>query len=170
MEKRSLSLENMYLNLRKRSEEENKMDMMDFFKERVRDFFMITTFVNVCMFVLGMAFNPDGQFSYEILIMPLVYGFVATIPSWIRYSKKELSVKSLLIRKVITFLLIEASMIAIESFDEVFSFDNISLVLSFAFSVFVVYLLVEAISYFIDHKSAKEMMEDLQYYQNHYSE
>lgn len=50
---------------------------------------------------LGMYFLPEMQFGYEAFCVPLIYGAVGTIPNVVMYSRKELKVKEVFVRKFI---------------------------------------------------------------------
>ena len=48
--------------------------------ETAKYFFISTVLINVAMYVTGSLFAPDQKFGYEVLIYPLIYGFLACIP------------------------------------------------------------------------------------------
>lgn len=141
------------------------MSISEYAKERIKDFFIITTLVNIVMFILGSMYQKGATFSYEILLMPVLYGVAGTLPSWILYSKKELSIKSLLVRKILSFLVLEALLVWLTFPKIYFTHENIEMIVSFSLSVFIVYVLVGILSWFLDQKEANEMMEDLVIFQ-----
>lgn len=142
------------------------MSIREFARERFKDFFLITTLVNIVMFILGTTYQHGMQFSYELLLYPPLYGLFGTLPSWISYSKKELPMKQLLVRKIFQFLCLEVLLTLITFPGEMMRRENLDMILSFALSVFVVYILVILISWILDKKSADQMMKDLEEYQH----
>lgn len=141
------------------------MSIKEYAKEQLKYFFIITTLVNFVMFFLGSRFNHGLQFSYEVLLLPPLYGFFGTLPSWISYSKKELPTKQLFIRKIFQFLALEVLLTLITFPGSYFCKENLDMILSFLLSVFLVYVLVIIISWILDKRSADEMMRELEAYQ-----
>jgi len=141
------------------------MNIKDFLKMQMKDFFVITTFVNIAMFILGSTYNKGMTFSYEVLLMPPLYGFFGVLPSWFLYSKKEVSMKNLFVRKIFQFVTLEILLIALTFYGQDVRVEDISVVISFAVSVFVIYILVGIVSWIVDTKDAKMMMESLLEYQ-----
>ncbi len=50
---------------------------------------------------------PQMGVDRFMFFMPFIYAFFCTLPSLVVYSKKELSLKQMVIRKIIQFVLIE---------------------------------------------------------------
>lgn len=132
--------------------------------ETAKYFFISTVLINAAMYVTGSLFAPDQTFGYEIMIYPLIYGFLASIPSFIMYTNKELSVRQALIHKIIQLIIIVA---IIETM--VFKGDISAYALQaagVAVSVVMIYLGVLLISYKMDQKTAHEMTDQLKAFQN----
>lgn len=140
----------------------------EFFKSILLSFFIIVTLINIAMFVLGSIFQPELRFGYNAFLSPLIYGLISIIPCMVMYSKKELTVKKLIIRKIIQLLSIEGILGLL-----VFGFqspqkENTQLMVSFSISIFVIYVLEHLISWLLDVQTAKRMTEDLQHYQDNW--
>lgn len=131
----------------------------------MKDFFIITTLVNFVMFVLGSVYRTGTTFSYEILLYPPMYGFAGTLPQLLIYSRKELSVKQMMFRKILQFVVLEALLLFITFFGVDMDPEIQKSILPFAGSVLVVYLLVILINWFLDKRTADALMEDLSAYQ-----
>ena len=142
------------------------MSLKEFALDRIKDFFIITTLVNIVMFVLGTIYQRGQLFSYEVLLLPPLYGFFGTLPSWITYSRRELPTKQLFIRKIFKVLALEILMILITFPGEMLCKENLGMILSLAISIMVVYFLVLLISWLLDKKRADQMMKDLEMYQH----
>ena len=141
------------------------MSIKEYGKTMLQDFFVITTFVNIVMFVLGSIYRPGATFSYEILLFPPLYGFLGTIPSWILYSKKELSTRQLLARKILQVIVLELILVLVIFGGENLSKENIPVITALATSVFLVYVLVSIVSWLLDVRTAKAVMKELSEYQ-----
>lgn len=142
------------------------MSIKEYGKTMLQDFFVITTFVNIVMFVLGSIYRPGVTFSYEILLFPPLYGFLGTIPSWILYSKKELSTRQIVVRKILQVIVLELILVLAIFGGENLSKENIPVITALAISVFLVYVLVNIVSWLLDVRTAKAVMKELSEYQN----
>ena len=79
----------------------------EFFSECIRTFFMVVTLINIEMFAAGMYLMPEARFGYEAFIVPVIYGLAGTFPNLVMYSKRELKIGELMVRKVLQLILIE---------------------------------------------------------------
>lgn len=137
------------------------MSVKEFLKEALYTYFIIVTLVVVSTFVLGMIYEPDRQFGYEAFLSPLLYGFLGVVPMLVMYSRKELSVKQILVRKVFQLIALEVLL-----FSVTFGLDGIEkaqgpMALGLGLSVFIIFLLVHIISFILDCGEAKKMNEAL---------
>ena len=78
--------------------------MKDHIKDNIMNFFIIVTLVNLVMFISGSILAPEMRFGYEAFIVPIIDGLLGIIPGIIMYSKRELTVRQMLIREVIQLL------------------------------------------------------------------
>ncbi|NLB78902.1 MAG: DUF3021 domain-containing protein [Clostridiaceae bacterium] len=131
------------------------MSFKAFLKKCIMDFFIITTCVTVAMAILCILLSPTARFGYEAYLSPIIFGFVSLIPSFVTYSRKELSLKQALIRKVLHFIVLEVTLIAFSFMTGLIT--EITEVFSFAVTVFIVYLAVNLISWWLDSKKAEEI-------------
>jgi hypothetical protein len=132
--------------------------------ETVKYFFISTVLINAAMFVTGSLFAPDQTFGYEIMIYPLIYGFLACIPSFIMYTNRELSVRQALIRNIIQLIFIVAIIEAMVFRGQISDFGRPAAAV--AVSVVLIYLGVMLIRYKMDQKTAQEMTDQLKDFQN----
>lgn len=140
----------------------------EFLKSTLRSFFIIVTFINIAIYILGTIFQPDIRFGYEAFLSPLIFGAFSLLPFVVMYAKKELTVKELLIRKVLQLLSIEV----IQWF-VAFGFNspergNMKLMVAFSLCILIIYVLVDFISWILDVQTAKRMTEDLHHYQDNW--
>lgn len=139
--------------------------MKDRIQDILKSFFVSTALINVAMYVCGSLFRPDQRFGYEVFLYPLIYGFLATVPNFIMYSKKEMTVKQTVIREMINILLIVAII-------ELFMFGGKDMsnelcvqAISVAVSIVVVYMGVVFIMYILDLKTARRLTDQLRVFQ-----
>lgn len=144
------------------------------FKEHLKSvmsfYFIIVTLVNAATFILGSIFRPDERFGYEAFLSPLVYAAIALIPMLLMYSKKELTFKQYVLREVFQFLAIEAVLIFFGLGTECLIPENFALTASFAFAVFIIYVLVIIITWLLDLKQAKLINSELKDFQSRFSD
>ena len=146
------------------------MSRREYFRIAFNQFFIIVTLINVVMFVLGTIYKPDERFGYDAFLAPIIYAACSMIPVLLTYSKKELTVKQMLLRQVLNLLAIEAIMIGIGLAGSVVLFEQPLLIVSFALSVFLVFVLVMVISWILDLGQARQMNLDLEEYKKRMQE
>ena len=78
------------------------------FIRAIRLYTLLVTLIIVIMMILGSLLDRDRVFSYDAFLSPLIYALIGTVATVITRSDRELSVRSLIIRKVISLLLYSA--------------------------------------------------------------
>lgn len=141
------------------------MSGRDFLKQMLTSFFVVVTLVSIAIAILGCVFRPEQRFGYEAFFAPVFYGLLSMIPVAIMYSKKELTVKQLYIRKVLQLFSIELIL-----YLGGYGFENIkaaprSQTVAFGISIIIVYVVEDVISGIINTNDAKKLTKMLQQYQ-----
>lgn len=130
------------------------MDFKTFFyKNILMGFFVATTCICAAMAIIGMLFEPDMRFGYQGLFFPLVFGAVTMLPSVVNYSKHELSIREAFVRKLFQFVLIELIILLM-----VYSsgtLNSVSLAISLALSVLLIFGAVHLVLWINDRKTAE---------------
>lgn len=142
------------------------MSLKDFFKSMMSSYFVIVTLINVSTYVLGVMYRPEEQFGYDAFLSPLVYGALGILPVCVMYSKKELTLKQVIFRKILQFILLEILLIGFGFGHSKLTVENMELIISFGLSVFVIFVLVHIISWVLDLQQARQMTMDLLSYQS----
>lgn len=142
----------------------------EFVLDCVRTFFTVVTLINVVMFILGMHLMPENRFGYEAFAVPLIYGLAGTLPNLVMYSRRELSVKAFIVRKILQFILIEVLVLFAAFYNASADNLNIEIVGSTAISIFVVYVLACFFDWLQNYLSAKRMTEELMRFQENAQE
>ncbi len=135
------------------------MSFKSFLKRSLVEYFIITTCITAAMAILGLITDKNVKFGYEAFFSPLIFGFLGLAPSLVTYSRKELSVKQTLIRKILHLLLLEVTLVVFAISAGLL--DKFTNIVSFAFTVFAVYVVVNLISYSIDKKDAEMINKSL---------
>ena len=126
---------------------------------------LLVTLITVLMIILGNLLDRDRVFSYDAFFSPLIYALIGTVATMITRSDKELSVRSLIIRKVISLLLIEGAIIFLALNADTIPTEKSWVLPGIVLGVFVVFVLTHVIQYFIDRKEAEKLNADLSRYQ-----
>jgi hypothetical protein len=134
--------------------------------EAFRLYFILVTLITVLLMVLGLLFDSDRTFGYEAFVSPLIYAAVGVIPVFFFHSDKEISMKQLIIRRIIQELSVEALILLI-----VFNAPNIPSerpggVIAIAAGVLVVFILSMVVEYIFELTQANEMNGYLEEYRN----
>ena len=143
-------------------------------KELIRDmintYFMLTTMILAVMMVLGTYFMPEIRFGYDQFKAPLIYAAWGTLPNVVMYAKKELTMKQMLIRKMIQLILVEVIVLAVALPIEIIENGNGALAISLVICVFVIYVLTHVIEWYQNSVTAKRMTEELLVFQKNYEQ
>jgi len=128
----------------------------------------LVTLITLLLYVLGSYFFPDASFGYEGFASPLIFAACATLPNLLMYSKKELTVKSYLIRKSMQFVLIEIIVLAISFPDKSIFQKQPAIAITLAISVFIIFILTHLYDFFKNLVSAKRMTAELLLFQQNH--
>ena len=135
--------------------------MKEHIKDNLMNFFIIVTLVNIVIFVCGSIMAPDQNLTYSAFLVPIIDGLLGIIPGLVMYSKRELTVRQMIIRELIQLASIELIILFFTFGFSGFSIEKLGMMLVVAISVAVVYILVMLIRFFLDSRSAKKMTDDL---------
>lgn len=135
------------------------MSFMDFLKKNLMIFFIAVTCITVTIAILGSNYDHNATFGYEAFYSPIIFGALSVLPSIVLYSKRELTFKEVLVRRILHFVLLEAVLLGFGYKAGLLNSSDI--ILSFALSVFIIYVLTTTIQWIIDSRTAKEINEGL---------
>ncbi|HMM30484.1 MAG TPA: DUF3021 family protein [Clostridia bacterium] len=123
------------------------------------EYFIITTCVTAAIGILGLSLDPTAKLGYEAYFSPLIFGLVSLVPSFITYSRKELSFRQALVRKALHVIVLEVMLLAFGFWAGIL--HGATDASFFGVTVFLVYLAVNFISWQIDKKDASEINKTL---------
>jgi len=131
--------------------------------EALISFCVCTTCITLLEGILGVIFYPEVSLDYGAFFSPPFFGAVSVLLSLVTYSKKEQSVKEVLIRQGIHLLLIEAMVFGLNYLVGVVYPMIVSITL--ALGIAVIFVLVYWIVWLNDCKSADLFNQKLKEYQ-----
>ena len=135
------------------------------FIRALRLYTLLVTLITVLMIILGNLLDRDRVFSYEAFLSPLLYALIGTAATLVTRPGKELSVRSLIIRKVISLLLIEGAIILLALNSDTIPTDQSRVLPGLMLGILAVFLLTHIILYLADRKEAERLSADLARYQ-----
>ena len=139
--------------------------MSEHIKNNLMSFFIIVTLVNIAIFICGIVLAPDEKLGYTAFIVPVIDGLLGVIPGLVMYSKRELTVRQMIVRDIIQLLSIELIILVFTFGFSGFSNVDVSKFLAIVLSVAFVYVGVVVIMYLLDFRTAKKMTDDLKAFQ-----
>ena len=128
-------------------------------------YFILVTLITVLLLILGTLLDGDRTFSYEAFLSPLVYAAIGVIPVFFVNDEKEVSLKGLLVQRIIQLLIIEAAMLGIAFLGKNIDTDRSEVVIGIAVGVVVVFALSIIVEYLFEASIAQKLNEDLERFQ-----
>ena len=141
------------------------MDFKRFLVNKLILFFTLSTLITVAVALVGSSFDDGARFGYKTMLLPLKYALLCMLPTFVTWSKRELSPKALLFRKALMLVLIEAVMLGIAFTSPSIDSDRAEVVLVIAGSVLVIFVLANLFLWLKDSAEAKKLNSDLEKYQ-----
>ena len=137
----------------------------ELFDKMFRTYFVLVTLINVAIFVSGSITQPDSRFGYSVFIMPLLYALAGILPQLVMYSRHELSIKEILLRKLIQLLLIELLVNGIILSENALRPEYTSIIKTISICIVLVFILANVISWIMDYNSAQKLTRELAEFQ-----
>ncbi len=131
----------------------------------LRLYTLLVTLITVLMMILGNLLDRDRVFSYDAFLSPLLYAMIGTVAALITRSEKELSLRSLMIRKTVSLLLIEGAVIFIALNSDTIPTEKSWVLPCLALGILAVFVLAHIILYLSGKKEAEKLNEDLARFQ-----
>ena len=138
------------------------MNRSDFVKEVTQSYFIIVTGITLVMGILGILYHPEERMGYEAFFSPLIFGFLGIIPSLATYSRKELTLGQMRIRKVFQLLLLEGILLPFCLTQGLISAHMAG---PLALSIFLLFAAVHGIQWLLSNKKARELTRDVKDFQ-----
>ena len=141
----------------------------EFLNSLIRSYFAVVTMIVLAMAILGRIFAPAELFGYSAFYYPLLYGAIGVLPDVVMYSRKELSVGAIILRKLIQLVMIEGAILFI-----MFSFGSDYnqrpvMIMSVALSILIIFVLVNLADYAHGCATAKQLNDEIRKFQERMS-
>ena len=141
------------------------MEFKKFLFNKLLLFFLLSTLITVTISLMGSAFDGEARLTYGDMLAPLQYAALCMLPTLVTWSRKELSPKQMLLRKGLMLVLIEAVVLFLAFTSSKIDTDRLSVVLTLAGSVLVIFVLAHLFLWLKDSAEAKRMNRDLEQFQ-----
>lgn len=141
------------------------MKFRDRLIEAMRIYFILVTFITILLLIIGLAFDGDRTFGYEVFLSPLIYAAIGVLPVLFLYSDKELSMTRLIIKNILQLAIIEAIVMVLVFTKDTIPSEKKSVVISIAVGIAVIYVLTMVVEYIFELSQSKAMNESLEKYQ-----
>ena len=138
------------------------MEFKRFLVNKLILFFMLSTMITVAVSLIGSEFDGDTSLSYGAMMTPVKYAALCLLPTFVTWSRHELSLREMLLRKALVLVLLEAVILLIAFTSPVIDTENGWVVLTLVGSVLVIFLLVNLFTWVRESAEAKRMTLDLE--------
>ena len=139
--------------------------MKERLNEAFRLYFILVTLITILLLVLGMLFDSDRTLGYDAYLSPLIYAAIGVVPYIFLGADKELSMKRMLVRRLIKLLFIETVVLVIAFSASTIPTERTEVVIGIAVGIVVVFVLSIVIEYIIELGNSKKLNEALYRYQ-----
>ena len=146
------------------------MDFKRFLFNKLILFFTLSTLITVAVALVGSSFDDGARFGYKTMLLPLKYALLCMLPTFVTWSKRELSPKALLFRKALMLVLIEAVMLGIAFTSPSIDSDRAEVVLVIAGSVLLIFVAVNLFLWLKNAAEAKKLNGELAKFQAQHGE
>lgn len=141
------------------------MELKRFLVNKLILFFMLSTLIAVAVFLTGSAFDSGASLGYDALLVPIEYAALCMLPTLVMWSRRELSVRELLVRKALMLVLLEGVILFIAFTSPVIDTSSLRVVLTLAGSVLAIFVLVNLFLWLKNSAEAKNISRDLEQFQ-----
>lgn len=141
------------------------MEFRRFLVNKLILFFMLSTLITVAVALIGTVYDSGAQLSYSELLAPVKYAALCLLPTLATWSRHELSIRALILRKVLVLLLLEAVILFIAFTSPAIDTARTEVVLTLAGSVVVIFVLVNLFNWLRGSAEAKKLNRDLAAFQ-----
>lgn len=136
------------------------MEIRNILKKCMIDFLMIQVGITLAIGFISCINPPPMGINRYMFFMPFVYAFFCILPSFVTHSRKELSIKQMIVRKVIQFILIESLVVLVSYI--MGPLHDISMCIAIIIAVAVIYAVVNCLDYFISKAESEAMTKKIQ--------
>ncbi len=133
--------------------------------EAFRLYFILVTLITILLLILGMLLDGDRTFSYEAFLSPLIYAAIGVIPVFFFNGDKEVTMKGLVVQRLIQLIMVEAAMLGIAFWGKNIDTYRSEVVIGIAVGVAIIFVLSLVVEYLFELSISQKLNEDLQRFQ-----
>jgi hypothetical protein len=133
--------------------------------EAFRMYFILFTLISILLMILGFAVDSDRTFGYEVFLSPLIYAAIAVIPVFFFETDREVSIKTVIIRRIIQLITIEAAVMVLAINSDNIDTGRLSVVIGIAVGIVIVFILSMIVEYACELSVSRELNTALLSYQ-----
>ena len=135
------------------------MTIKEFLISRIQLYFLLVTLIFAVSMIIGMIFTPGQELYYYQLIGPFFLAALCVLPTFITYSRKEPTVRQVVLRNIIRLILIEG--IALTQIQPPEQENQVLFRILLAAAVLIVYLLASLMMWLRRVRQSGMMTEQL---------
>jgi Protein of unknown function (DUF3021) len=135
------------------------MILKDYIKKLVRDYFILFALIVIVTTILRQFYLPNEAILLSDIYLLMACALLSVLPSFIFYSSKEITRQNLKLRRIVHFMVLEFTIIALATLLGLIT--NIQDAISIGLQIAVVYALFRFIIWLVDKKEADRINEKL---------
>ena len=141
------------------------MEIKRFLINKLILFFMLSTLITVAVSLIGSAYDHEARLGYDSLLAPVKYAALCLVPTLVTWSRHELSLRQMLLRKALVLILLEAVILFLAYTSPAIDTGKFEIVLTIAGSVLAIFVLANLFTWLRESAEAKKMTLDLAKFQ-----
>lgn len=146
-----------------------ELTIEEFIIKRFQVFFLLVTLILTAQFIIGNVLAPEQVLHYSDLLSPVIMAALCMIPTFVTYSKKELSVPQMFFRMVIQLIMIETIILTLAALSSEVGPYNFPVLAILAGTVFIIYVIIMLVLWVQQYFESQKMTEQLKKFQNMYN-
>ena len=132
----------------------------DTFIKMVSDYILIQAEIALSFGIIGSIFAKDVSISFSYFLLPAIIGLLCIIPCIITYVKEDLTVKQIMIQRIVEWIVLEVAFIWIV-YKMVGDVPGKLGYVAIFFSILFFDIATYAISYFLEKREADDINKKL---------
>ena len=124
-------------------------------KNVMNSFFISVTFICIGIAAVGSVFEPETRFSYAGFLAPILFGLAASLPSLVMFSRHQLTMREMMLRKLLHLLLLELTINGILFLTG--ALKSVSVTISLAVTILIIDIAVNLVMYINDLRCAESI-------------
>jgi len=135
------------------------MELMDYIKKLIRNYFTIFSLIVICVTVSSQILLPNKSLELKDIYIYMICSLIIDLLSLILYSTEKLSEKQMWIRRVIHFIILNGVLLIFTNVIG-FIYDTLDIII-LEIQIIVIYAIFQFLVWMYDKKDANEINEKL---------